>query len=157
MGRRNIATRKLIEDRVIISDRGCWVWKVSKNTAGYGQIRSCGGSWLAHRLAWSLYRGPIPAGLSVLHRCDNPPCCNPEHLFLGTAADNRLDAIAKGRQAHTLPAWASRIKRARSLTDEQVRLIRHGGKKDRVFAEEMGVTRSTITRIRLGMRKQLVT
>ncbi len=54
---------------------------------------------MAHRAAWEYTRGPVPAGLFVLHRCDNPPCCNPAHLFLGTQADNMADMQAKGRQA----------------------------------------------------------
>ncbi len=76
----------------------CWIWRRSTNKKGYGQITiEPGRTMLAHRLAWELARGPIPDGLSVCHHCDNPPCCRPDHLFLGTRADNNRDMEQKGR------------------------------------------------------------
>lgn len=80
------------------SANSCWVWTGTR-TRGYGQLYIGGGVRMsAHRLAWILTgRGPIRSGLHVLHRCDNPPCCNPRHLFLGTARDNIADCISKGR------------------------------------------------------------
>lgn len=75
----------------------CWLWLKSRNNKGYGKLRYQGKPWVAHRLAWSLERGPVPDGMFVCHHCDNPPCCNPEHLFLGTAKDNMQDALNKGR------------------------------------------------------------
>jgi HNH endonuclease len=89
--RQRFATRIRVDDPA-----GCWIWSGTRQTAdGYGGIRIAGTVWLAHRLSWTLSRGPIPEGLSVLHRCDTPPCIRPEHLFLGTQADNMLDARNK--------------------------------------------------------------
>jgi hypothetical protein len=59
-----------------------------------------GSVWKAHRVAWTLANGPIPAGMHVLHTCDNPPCCNPGHLWLGTQADNMADMARKGRTSN---------------------------------------------------------
>lgn len=82
--------------------RDCWPWQGCKFRLGYGYAYSLavfGGFVSAHRAAWRLRHGPIPAGKKVLHRCDNPPCCNPAHLFLGTMKDNALDRKQKGRSA----------------------------------------------------------
>jgi hypothetical protein len=80
---------------VVRDDLGpCWVWTGRTRNTGYGGF---GRSWLAHRFAWELTNAPIADGLCVLHRCDNPPCVNPAHLFLGTQADNNRDCGAKGR------------------------------------------------------------
>lgn len=81
----------------------CWLWRASVNPHnGYGRIH-VGGKFgtvlLAHRVAFVLSRGEIPAGLRVLHRCDNPRCCNPDHFMLGTQLDNVHDAIRKGRHS----------------------------------------------------------
>lgn len=75
----------------------CWEWP-GYLIHGYGQVRYQGQKWYAHRLMWTRWFGPIPDGLNVLHHCDNPPCVNPWHLFLGTDADNNHDRDAKGRQ-----------------------------------------------------------
>lgn len=76
----------------------CWLWIGATIKGGYG---SFGGIkckvGMAHRFSWTLHNGPIPAGLDVLHRCDTPPCVNPEHLFLGTQTDNSRDMVQKGR------------------------------------------------------------
>jgi hypothetical protein len=75
----------------------CWLWRGRKTVCGYGEVRFGGKSQLAPRVVYSLAVGPIPDGLYVLHRCDNPPCCNPAHLFVGTQRDNVADMMAKGR------------------------------------------------------------
>ena len=86
--------------RVQISE-GCWLWTGAKNNNGYGMLRRSGTGnqprVLAHRASWELHRGEIPDGQHVLHHCDNPPCVNPAHLWLGDARANALDMVAKGR------------------------------------------------------------
>lgn len=80
---------------------GCIEWLAYRMPNGYGTIREAGKNsrhLLAHRAAWQLAKGEIPAGMNVLHRCDNPSCVNVDHLFLGTQADNVSDMISKGRQ-----------------------------------------------------------
>lgn len=77
---------------------GCWQWKGSSNKDGYGTTRYMGKSIMAHRLSFLLHGGEIPDGMCVLHSCDNPPCVNPDHLFLGTHQDNMDDMARKGRR-----------------------------------------------------------
>lgn len=78
---------------------GCWEWLAYTCKFGYGRIGGVRGQVLdAHRVSWELHNGPIPEGICVLHHCDNPPCTNPDHLFLGTLSDNLADMYAKGRQ-----------------------------------------------------------
>lgn len=86
----------------MMDDRGCWEWMGSLATGKwrYGKFPKGphGSGWLqASRVSWEIHNGPIPVGMKVLHKCDNPPCVNPAHLFLGTSSDNTRDMIAKGR------------------------------------------------------------
>ena len=74
------------------------MWTGSRDRKGYGKLKRERHICAAHRLSWEFNFGPIPDGMLILHRCDNPPCVRPDHLLLGTAADNTADMISKGRQ-----------------------------------------------------------
>lgn len=125
----------------------CWPWTGTRGSAGYGQFRLNGKSLLAHRLAYELVHGPIPTGLQICHRCDNPPCCNPRHMFLGTVRDNALDRTAKGRGKR----FPGELHASAVFTNAQVQKIRErytaGGVTQQALADEFGVGLMTINRI----------
>jgi hypothetical protein len=98
----------------------CWPWQGVPNKKGYGRIVTGARAEMAHRVAWKLAFGPIPEGMLVLHSCDNPPCCNPRHLFLGDDLVNAQDREAKGRGHCKTGERNSRAK----LTTRKVRTLR---------------------------------
>lgn len=122
----------------------CWNWIGVKDKDGYGTLSIRGkGLKRAHRLSWEIHNGPIPDGMSVLHKCDNPSCVNPEHLFLGTQLDNMRDKTAKGRGIYLKGEDAGRTK----LTEKQVRQIRRmieEGKTQRAIAKEFSITHGAV-------------
>lgn len=134
--------------RVTKSD-GCWEWNGArhKGKCAYGSFRP-GGIYkashsYAHRFSWIIHRGKIPDGLWVLHKCDNPPCVNPQHLFLGTAADNVRDASMKGRMTHKLSdAEVAEIRalRARGIPTENIRQM-YGVSSGHISSIVRGVAR----------------
>jgi hypothetical protein len=81
----------------LILETHCWTWTGSRKKDGHGQIWTGQTTVVATRALWTVLNGPIPDGLVIRHRCDNPPCMNPEHLSLGTPKQNSLDAVARGR------------------------------------------------------------
>jgi hypothetical protein len=130
----------------------CWLWTAYRSRDGYGMIGlERTGVERAHRVAWQLTNGPIPVGLQVLHRCDNPPCVNPAHLWLGTQPENIADMIAKGR-ARKNPLRGSAQPRSK-LTEADVHVIRQliaAGMGNTAIGRRYGVHRVTIHWIRIG-------
>ena len=98
---------------------GCWLWTGCRDRLGYGKMGVIRKIWLTHRIAMTL-AGHNIAGLCVCHHCDNPPCCNPEHLFVGTLADNNRDRNNKGRTNNPAGEKAGSAK----FTNDQARAIR---------------------------------
>lgn len=120
---------------------GCWKWTGSKDNHGYGQIRiAVNRCEKAHRISWEIHNGPIPEGLWVLHKCDNPECCNPEHLFTGTLQDNIMDMVKKGRQSK---GSAKKISKLSESTVEQLRIDRKSGMSYSQLAIKYGVSVAT--------------
>jgi hypothetical protein len=131
----------------------CWPWTASRYRNGYGQfgVSKTQRSVLAHRFGYELLVGPIPPGQRVCHTCDNPPCQNPAHWFLGTAADNSADMVAKGRGN---PVRGARHGAAR-LTEADVVEIRRrhqAGESGRDIAADYGLAVAYVSRIATGRR-----
>jgi hypothetical protein len=128
------------------NERGCWEWQIGTQN-GYGRTSYCGKHTYAHRVAYELYR-QHPGELCVLHECDNRRCCNPEHLFLGTRADNIEDMWKKGRQSDA--AQRATYGNAR-LSEEDVREIRHryatGAGTQGEIGEAFGITQTAVSGI----------
>lgn len=127
---------------------GCWEWLGNRNYAGYGVVNVKFTKQMAHRVSYMLSRGAIPKGISVLHRCDNPGCVRPDHLFLGTQADNNADMLAKGRARGG--SLAGIINPKAKLTERQVRAIRRSSAMGIDLARKYGVTPANISDVRNG-------
>lgn len=129
---------------------GCWPWTGARNWQDYGIFKLAGGTHgqSAHRYTWEVTNGRIPDGLQVLHRCDNPPCCNPAHLWLGTNTDNVADKMAKGR-AKTARGETNRHAK---LTADQVKEIRAlgGTMSQEKIGQQFGVSQVQISNILRG-------
>lgn len=139
-------------------DGNCWKWKRSLNTDGYGTLCVNGKSQMAHRIFYQVWMGRIPKNLLVCHHCDNPACCNPKHLFLGTQRDNVLDCIKKGRFRFCF-SKPGELGHNAKLTAAQVRTVRKS--KWRITSETLGkrfgVTASTIKAIWQGLNWRTTT
>ena len=140
--------QKSIQDRLCkrlhTVPSGCWEFQGVKDKDGYGKFgvgsRSDGTRKVnrVHRVMWEAAFGPIPDGRNILHECDNPPCANPAHLFLGTRADNSADMGMKGRRVSKLIA-------------EQVHAIRADSRLQREIAADYGICRQQVSNIKLGI------
>lgn len=129
--------------KVVKSD-GCWLWIAARNEHGYGNFNSRPDiSILTHRISWVLIYGNVPAGMHVLHKCDTPACVKPDHLFLGTQADNMLDMAKKGR---------SRATKLSVYQVERIRLMGELGATQKEIGVIFNVKPSTVGNIIRGER-----
>lgn len=132
----------------ITMENGCWEWMGRKDKDGYGRF-SYGKSMGAHRAAWLLFVDLIPAGMCICHRCDNPSCVNPEHLFLGTVSDNMIDrsrkqrhSVKKNRKIPLMITWADSIRIRQLYLKNNIGI--------RQIAKMYNVSKTTINAILLG-------
>ena len=144
-----------LQEKIEIDPRtACWNWTASLRPTGYGQMRYLGTTELAHRVAWMLFRGPIPKAnnrygtMNVLHHCDNPKCVNPQHLFIGDQADNVRDAVAKQRWGKR-GCQGERHGRSR-LKEKDVREIRRSSLSTQQLAVKYKVSKSAIQHVLKG-------
>lgn len=167
-----MSLEKLLEK--VNKTESCWVWTGQTVGRGYGKVGFRGKTARAHRVIWELLYGPIPENLFVCHKCDNPPCVNPEHLFLGNSKDNVQDMVKKGRNAkgksngrvlhpekypigdnHYSRTEPERLARGEKhgmskLTQEKVKKIREEFSQNvsmKTLANQFGVTKQTVWRI----------
>ncbi len=131
----------------------CWEWRRTHNGQGYGELRVAGRMIYAHRLAYELSKGPIPAGFDVMHACDNPRCINPDHLSAGTRNTNMADCHARGRSKIPSPRMRGETNGAAKLSGAQVQEIRGrlaAGETQRSIAADYSVSQSLVSAIKRG-------
>jgi len=134
-----------IEDSVD-KTQSCWVWTKSTR-AGYGQVMVDGKRWSAHRLFYTLHKGPIPDGKLVCHTCDNKLCVNPEHLYVGTHVDNNNDTYLRNRMPNKQGYNAKNVVK---LDLAEALEIKYSKTPSSILEEMFGINQSQISRIRNG-------
>lgn len=143
LGRPPLTREQFMAKLVRNEATGCLEWQGLKNRGGYGKTTIRGKDWNVHRYVWTLVNGPIPDGLLVCHKCDNPQCAEPEHLFLGTTKDNSEDMVRKGRSLK-----GERNNKSK-LTPDDVRAIRASNERQVDLAARYGVAQNMISKIKL--------
>jgi len=134
----------------------CWIWTGNRLVTGYGQFRLTPHlkthKVLAHRMSWEIHNGPIPVGMFICHKCNNPPCVNPDHLYAGTQKDNMQDRIVSGRYG-SQPKGSNH--HATSLTEADIPVIRKrraNGERAMDIAADFHVAPSVVSGICRGVR-----
>lgn len=151
-GGQSVSLTKRLWDKIEIKSKNeCWEWQGSTTSFGYGHIGKGGRNGktiVSHRIVWELNYGEIPKGMKICHKCDNPKCCNPRHLFIGTQADNLKDCRDKGRaKGGSLPG----IKNPNAkLTEDQVKEIRELYSRGNVYQRELA-NKYNITQTQVGL------
>lgn len=145
---RNRLQARLDQFSIPEPNSGCVLWLGVINKRGYGRLRLGDGVVAAHRAAWSLRNGPIPQGMYVCHKCDVPGCINPDHLWVGTPAENNADMLRKGRH---VPARGEGNGMSK-LTDDAARKIFADPREYRFIADDYGVSPVTVCHIKKRRR-----
>ena len=127
---------------------GCWLWTAGVNYQGYGKFSVNRESRPAHRVSWNVFRGEVPSGLQVLHRCDVTGCVNPDHLFLGTPQDNMTDKKVKGRCRNPVGSECSYSR----LTEDDIIAIRQEVGTQDTIAKRYGIAQTLVSMIKLKKR-----
>jgi len=141
-------SQRLAEHTNVAGPDDCWPWTGHRTQAGYGSFSFHGRAVYAHRAAYELYNAPLSKGLVVCHRCDNPSCVNPAHLFAGTQKENLHDMIRKGRTK--LKPRRGMQHGCAKLSDAEAIAIRNASGKQRDIANQFGVSQATVSDIKLG-------
>lgn len=139
-------TQRLERLSMLLTECGCQIWLGELNDTGYGLIRISGKIKMAHRISWTESMGPIPEGMKVLHRCDVRCCIRPDHLFIGTQADNVQDMLKKGRGALAAGEFNGRAK----LSEVQALQILQSSLGCAELARQFGISASMASAIKLG-------
>lgn len=139
---------KRMVPKISVMDSGCWEWIGFRNWAGYGQTTVLRGRvqkrLKMHRVMWMIANGDIPEGMGVLHKCDNPPCCNPDHLFLGTHKQNMDDMTQKGRRpTGEQCAWSKLVE----SDVKEIRQMRASGYALKTISKKFGIVDSMVSQI----------
>jgi hypothetical protein len=136
---------RLLKNSSVGAANQCWEWRAARHGFGYGVLRIDGKNFLAHRIAYQLANGPIPTGLVIRHRCDNPSCVNPGHLVAGTHADNMQDAVDRGR----FPRGEQRSKKLRTVDAQHILASTESAD---ALATQYGISPDYVRMIKRGIR-----
>ncbi len=140
--------RQSVKDRFmekVLVTKDCWLWQATKNGDGYGRFKLGGRLQGAHRVAYFLYKGEIPSGMCVLHRCDTPACVRPDHLFLGTQRENIHDMEKKQRSVH--PHHTKPKKKVTREMYQSLREWRSQGETQATIANRLEISQTYVSRL----------